>query len=63
MLCSYFLLFIFISLVRVNGGDSDMLIYCHKNSFIDQITSREIGKLGKKLKLPVKSDHMPVIDS
>ena len=40
-----------------------MLIYCHKNSFIDRITSREIGKLGKKLKLQVKLDHMPVIDS
>ena len=30
----YFLLFIFISLVRASSGDSGILIYWHKDSFI-----------------------------
>ena len=60
---SYFLSFIIISLVRANSEDPGVLIYCHKDSFIGWTISREISKLGKKLKLQVKSDHMPVTDS
>ena len=50
-------------LVRANSGDSGILIYCDKDSFIGWIISREISNMGKKLKVQVKSDHMPVINS
>ena len=46
---SYFLLFIFISLVRASSGDFVILFISDKNSFIDWIISRKIRKLGKKV--------------
>ena len=58
---SYFLLFIFISLVRASSGDSVILFSSDKDSFIDWIISRKINKLG--IKLQVKSDLMLVINS
>ena len=39
------------------------MINCDKDSFICWIISREISKLGKKLNVQIKFDHMPVIDS
>ena len=58
---SYFLLFIFISLVKASSGDSVILFSSDKDSFIDWIISRKINKLG--IKLQVKSDLMLVINS
>ena len=60
---SHFLLLIFISLVRENSGDSGKLINCDKGLFIGWIIRSKISKLCKKLKLQVKSDNIPVINS
>ena len=60
---SYFLLFIFISLVRASSGDSVILFISDKDSFIDWIISKEIIRVGKKFKLLVKSDLKLVISS
>ena len=46
---SYFLSFIFISLVRASSEDSVILLNSDKDLLIDWIISREISKLGKKV--------------
>ena len=45
---SYFLLFIFTSLVRASREDSVIRFISDEDSFIDWIINREITKLGKK---------------
>ena len=60
---SYFLLFIFKSLVRASSGDSVILFINNKDAFIDSFISRDISKLGTKVNLQVKLDFMFVIIS